>query len=265
MMSPARCAPRVTPLWVTAAYTPSAPGSHPTMDRPSAGIGRTHTRYPVIAAFRARLPRPGPGSATRRPSGADPARTCAGPRRHPVPPGEPAPRGGAAGAPGECASSGPGPVRSPGPPGRRALAPRRPAPPMGPAGPGMPPRPARPAGEPGCPRSTPPVRADLLAGGGPDQPDTVAGPPGGPETGHPARLAGHHRDSLLNGASTRWLTIAAVNRYPSPGNHAMAGAGEGSRSDGSSARASAGSISRAGYPHWSACPPGRRAPRGAPG
>src|ERR1700728_459529 len=50
VMSAARCAPRVTPLWVTATYTPGAPGSQPTMDWPSAGIGRTHTRYPVTVA-----------------------------------------------------------------------------------------------------------------------------------------------------------------------------------------------------------------------
>ena len=42
--------------------------------------------------------------------------------------------------------------------------------------------------------------------------------------------------------------MAGVSRYPSPGNHAMAGAGRGSRSDGSIVRASAGSIRRAGYP-----------------
>ena len=65
--------------------------------------------------------------------------------------------------------------------------------------------------------------------------------------------------------SSRWLTIASVSRYPSPGNQATSVTARGRRSDGSSSAASAALIRRAGYPHpaslrtraaSSACPAG---------
>ena len=254
VISPARCAPRVTPLWVTATYTPSTPGSQPTMDRPSAGMGRTHTRYPVTAAPSSppvtRRARSSSSPAQRRSSSPGVCRSTAasGASRCTRPPawgrrytsGACTTRTGPEGATGPAWTTSPGaaaPGSSHGTSGIGAAAP---------AGPAAPASAAR--------RGTWMPAQHTTTSAGMSRPAAVRTPQRPPATGtsKPVTRPGSPVSTLAPCAaawSSRWLIIVSVSRYPSLGNQATPVTARGRRSDGSSSAASAALIRRAGYPH----------------